>query len=186
MTTLSPSYPYYSPGANMTLTKQRSNLTYYKGVSQTLDSSGASQMTDNQPSGDTFLFNDFFSDPKDAGLEITVQHADKDIPFRIKHSLNLKERQKAQDAAIKYSFDSKGKPVVSDMNQAAFTAGITLAALIWWPFTYPDGKPVPINKDTVDALDAAISDQIAAQVLKVGQAQVAALDPFALKSDEAS
>ena len=139
----------------------------------------------------TFLFNDYFYDPRDEGVRIIVDFKEKHIPFRIKRTLTLKERQQAQSAAIKIDFDKRGQPTVTKLDQAAYTSGVVLAALKWWPFTYPPdyevtklaGRPVPINRETVDALDAGLNDLIANKVLGLEEVQKAALDPFARKSD---
>lgn len=137
-----------------------------------------------------FLFNDYFSDPNDRGMEITVYHDGRWVPFRIRRALTLKEKQAANNAAIKIEFDEKGKPNVTRMDQAAFTERIVLAALTWWPFTYADGSPVPINRDTVAALDEHLNEEIANKALKLAQAieeaQQVALDPFVPPLEENS
>jgi hypothetical protein len=142
-------------------------------------------MTDTELQQDTFLFNDYFSDPDDPGIEVVIHAKGKDIPFRIKRSLTLKEKQAASDAAVKIDFDVKGNPKLSKVNQGEYTEKITLAGLKWWPYTYGNGKPVPINAQTVAAHDSVINEQLAALILGVAEVQQQALTPFEMKSDEA-
>jgi hypothetical protein len=136
---------------------------------------------DEQPSGDTFLFNNYFSDPKSKGIEISILFDGKMIPFRIKSALTLKERQRAQNASMKIKVDAQGKPSISNVDQASYTADLVLAALVWWPFTYDNGKPVPINEQTVHALDGELNNRIANKVLHIEESQQVAIDPFVLK-----
>jgi hypothetical protein len=136
---------------------------------------------DEQPSGDAFLFNDYFSDPKSKGIEISILFDGKKIPFRIKSALTLKERQRAQNASMKIKVDAQGKPSISNVDQASYTADLVLAALVWWPFEYEPGRPVPINEQTVHALDGELNNRIANKVLHIEESQQVAIDPFVLK-----
>ncbi len=139
---------------------------------------------DQQASGEAFLFNNYFSDPKSKGIEITILFDGKMIPFRIKSSLTLRERQRAQNASMKIKVDSQGKPSIGNIDQAGYTAGLVLSALIWWPFTYDNGKPVPINEQTVNALDGELNNRIANKLLHIEESQQVAIDPFVLKLEE--
>ncbi len=138
-------------------------------------------MTDKQ----AYSFNDYFNSPDSKGLEIVVGG----VPFRIKRSLTLEEKQRAQDASIKIEIGDDGLPNITQMNQGAYTVEVVLAALKWWPFTYPDdyeveslrGSPVPINRETVSALDEYLNEEIAARVLRIGEVQRQGLNPFGKK-----
>lgn len=127
-----------------------------------------------------FLFDDYFSDPNDKGIEIHVRFRGKVLPFRIKHSLSLGEKQKAMNAALSVSIDASGKPSIDNMNQGAYTEEIVAAALLSWPFT-KDGKPLPLTRANIHALDGTLSEKIANIALGVEQSQESAAVPFGTK-----
>jgi hypothetical protein len=142
-------------------------------------------MTDTELQQDTFLFDDYFSDPDDPGVEVVIHAKGKDIPFHIRRVLTLGEKQAASDAAVKIDFDVKGNPKLRSVNQGMYTEAIVLAGLKAWPYEYAPGKPVPINAKTVHAHDGGINEQLAALILGIAEVQQQALTPFEMKSDEA-
>ena len=135
---------------------------------------------------DAILYDDYFTEPGDKGVEVAVEHKGKLLKFRVKKSLTLAEKQAASDAAITISLDKEGTPTLQRMDQAAYTAAVLLGGLKWWPFEYSKGNPVPINAKTIARLDGALGDKIAAIILGQRDAQVAALDPFGAKSGAGS
>lgn len=135
-----------------------------------------------QPTNEIYSFNDYFVDPSAPGVEVVVRFNGKDIPFRIRRSLTLKEKQKASDAAIAFEIDEEGKPTLSKMDQSAYTLEILVAGLLAWPFEYSPGQPVPINRETIEMLDGTLQSEVAARILGVGEAQAKALAPFGMKS----
>jgi hypothetical protein len=137
-------------------------------------------------SDQTYLFNDYFADSSDRGLEVKIKFDGKEIPFRIKRTLTIQERQKANDAAVAFDIDETGKPTITKVDQAAFNIEIVLAGLKYWPFEFQPGKPVPITRKYVEALDGRLIELIAARILKIGEVQAAALDPFGKKSEDRS
>lgn len=130
-----------------------------------------------------FLFDEYFSG---TDIEVKIPFNGKLLPFRIKKSLTLQERQQANDAAIKVNFDTKGKPTIQKNDQAAYTNEILMVGLRFWPFEYRPGKPVPINRETIAKLDGNLSDEIAARILGVVEVEAEQLVPFERVSDEAS
>lgn len=131
-----------------------------------------------------FLYDDYFSDEGSRGVDVRIQHRGHTLLFRMRKSLTLAERQRASDQAISISIDKDSKPHIDRMDQAAFTKEIVLAAVKAWPFTYPDGGPVPINRKTVAALDSALCDKLSALALGMEEQQEKARVPFVPKSDE--
>jgi hypothetical protein len=126
---------------------------------------------------DEFLFDDYFDDPDIPGIELVIPFRGKPIPFRIKRSLSLGERQKANDAAIKIDIDKNGKPhLVGQPNQAAYTREIVLAGLLEWPFK-KNGKPVEITRETVAKLDGVLQEELANRILGITEVNPAVLDP---------
>ncbi len=114
-------------------------------------------------------------------MDVTIIARGKPVPFRVKRSLTLKEKQAASDMAVKIDFDEKGKPILSKVDQGAYTVEIVLSGLKWWPYTYDSGEPVPINRETVTVHDSAINEQLASLILGVAEVQQAALAPFGEK-----
>ena len=133
----------------------------------------------------SFLFDEYFSDEKDRGIEVQIAWKGRNLPFRIKRSLTLKEKQRANDAAIKIELDKNGKPRLTSQDQSAFTTEVLLVGLKFWPFEYHAGKPVPINRETVSKMDSGLAEEIAARILGAIEVDEKALDPFEKKSDAA-
>lgn len=142
----------------------------------------------------TVLYDDFFSESGDRGVETIIEHRGKQLTFRMRKSITLGEKQDAMAASVSISLTKDGTPRIDRMDNAAYTEAIVLAAVKAWPFVYPKdypdkslaGRPVPINAETVHKLDGALSEKIAAIVQGQGDAQKAALTPFEMKSGAAS
>lgn len=141
------------------------------------------------------LYDDYFSDPEDPGVETTIEHRGKLLKFRLKKSLTLDEKQLASDAGVKFELDKDGNPKITRMDQAAYTREIVFSGLKEWPFTYSNhpniaanlrGKPVPITRHHVSRMDGVLAEKIAAVILGQREAQQKALDPFDQKSGEDS
>lgn len=135
---------------------------------------------------ETFLFNEYFADPSDKGAPVTIPFNGKDLPFRLRRSLTIHERQRANDAAVAIEIGDDGKPKVTKLDQGAYNVEIVLAGLKEWPFEFSPGRSVPINRKYVEQLDGVLLERIANQILRVGEVQKDALDPFEMKSDEHS
>lgn len=155
---------------------------------------GSIEETVNQAS-EELLYDDFFSDPEDEGVEAVIEHRGKQLVFRLKRSMTLAEKQRAADAAIEVSLDKEGNPTITKMDQAAYTQEIVLSGVKEWPFTYSHhpkiaanlrGKPVPITRHHVSRMDGGLAEKIAAVLLGQREAQQKALAPFEQKSDVAS
>lgn len=135
---------------------------------------------------DIILYDDFFTDENDRGVEAIIEHKGKMLKFRLKKSLTLDEKQRAADAGVAITLDKQGNPKVTKMDQAAYTRAVLLAGVKYWPFEYSPGKPVPISEKTIRRLDGGLADKIASVILGQQEAQGQALDPFAQKSEEDS
>ncbi len=131
-----------------------------------------------------YSFNEYFNSPDSKGIEVIVGG----VPFRIRRSLTLDEKQRAQDAGVEIEI-LDGEPNIKRMDQGAYTREVVLMALKSWPFTYDEdyevvelrGQPVPINRETVSALDEYVAEEIAAKVLRIGEVQRTGLSPFVKK-----
>lgn len=137
-----------------------------------------------EQASDLFLFHDFFTDEEDKGVEISVQWGGKMLPFRIKHSLTLGERQRVNNAGIQIDVDASGKPILTKQDQSAFTEEVLVIGLKYWPFEYAPGKPVPITRKTIAQLDNELASVIAARILGGTLVNVKALAPFVKRSGE--
>lgn len=133
-----------------------------------------------------FLFGDYFSDPNDKGVEFSMNFQGRVLTFRVRRTLSLKEKQAASQAAVQFEIDDEGRPAIKNLDQSAFTNEIVLAGLISWPFEYAPGEPVPINRETVEALDGRIAEKIADRLVGMGVAQAQAIVPFEKKSGAGS
>lgn len=142
--------------------------------------------TREHEAGASFLFSDYFTDDKDPGRKIEIAWGGRVLTFRIKHSLTLGEKQRANNAAFDIKVGDDGKPVLSRQDQSAYTTEVLLAGLKYWPFEYERGKPVPINRETISQIDADLASAIAARILAGTKVNAEALDPFEPKSDAAS
>lgn len=135
---------------------------------------------------ETVLYDDYFTDENDRGVEAVIEHNGKFLKFRLKKSLTLEEKQRATDAGVGIVLDKNGEPKITKMDQAAYTRAVLLAGVKFWPFEYSPGKPVPISEKTIRRLDGGLGDKIASVILGQQIAQAQALDPFAPKSEEGS
>lgn len=146
-------------------------------------------------SGEDVLYDDFFSDPDDEGVEAVIEHKGKMLTFRLKKSLTLAEKQRAADASLGFELSPDGTPKITKMDQSAYTQEVVLAGVKSWPFRYSNhrkiaehlrGTPVPINRYSVSRMDGTLAEKVAAVILGQREAQQKALDPFEQKSDVAS
>lgn len=144
---------------------------------------------------EAMLYDDYFTDEDDPGVEAIIEHKGKLLRFRLKKSLTLDEKQLASDAAVNIELDKEGNPHITRMDQAAYTKAIVFAGVLEWPFTYSHhpkiaanlrGKPVPLTRYHVSRMDGALADKIAQVILGQREAQQRALDPFVEKSNVAS
>lgn len=140
------------------------------------------------------LYDDFFSESGDPGVETIIEHRGKMLKFRMRRSVTLGEKQDAMASSIAISLAKDGTPHIDRMDNAAFNEALVLASVREWPFVYPKDYPdtslagtsVPINKDTVHKLDSALSEKIVAIVNGQAESQKEALVPFEMKSGAAS
>lgn len=141
-------------------------------------------MSEDTKQSRPFLFSDFFTDANAPGVKIELEWGGRILPLRIKHSLTLGDKQKANRAAFEFSVDENNKPTLTKQDQGAYTTEVVLAGLLEWPFEYEPGKPVPINRQTVSQIDGDLASAIAARILAGTKVNAAALVPFGKKSEE--
>jgi hypothetical protein len=125
-----------------------------------------------------FLWEDYSADPSDRGVSIQIEHHGKDLPFRIRRSLTIDERQRANEAAIEIQIDKNGLPIITKQDQAAYTKEIVLIGLKHWPFEYSPGKPVPLTRANILKLDGSLLDKLAAAILGATEVKAEQYDPF--------
>lgn len=124
-----------------------------------------------------FLFSQYSADDSTVSVEVMG------IPFRIRRALTIKERAKAQEAAVEITLDREGQPKIGKMDNSAFTVEVCLMALKEWPFEEDDGTPTPINRETVSRLDPSILDKLAANALGYYNEVNREADPFVRKPE---
>lgn len=140
----------------------------------------------DEEKGQLVLYDDFFSESGDPGVETVIEHRGKMLKFRMRRSVTLGEKQDAMASSIAISLAKDGTPHIDRMDNAAFNEALVLASVREWPFKFADGTSVPINKDTVHKLDSALSEKIVAIVNGQAESQKEALVPFEMKSGAAS
>lgn len=134
---------------------------------------------------ESFLWENYSTDPSDKGVEVYIEHRGDIIPFRVRRSLTIDERQKANSAAIEVKLDKDGHPTLARQDQSAYTKQIVLLGLKYWPFEFEPGKPVPITMKNIERLDGGLLDKIAAHILGAVEVDKGKFDPFVQKSEEA-
>lgn len=128
-----------------------------------------------------FLFSQY------AVSDDTVDVVIRGVPMSIRRALNIHERKKVQDKLIKVTVGPDGKPKFGSPDMTEYTIEICLLAIKSWPFVMDDGvTPVPINRETVTALDPAFQDEVAGRVLGYYEEVNKEADPFESKSEEPS
>lgn len=131
-----------------------------------------------------FLYDDFFSEPGDRGVEVMIPWRGKNLPFRLRKSLTIGEKQAAMEKAVSISVTKEGIPKIERMDQGAYSREIALKAITFWPFEFSRGKPVPINKETIAKIDGSLLEKIVTIVTGQDQQQEQALGPFEMKFGE--
>jgi hypothetical protein len=134
-----------------------------------------------------FLFDDFFVDESDPGVEILVELKGRQVPIRVRRSITLTQKEAAMQGAIQRHITDEGRVVVDGMDDALLSIGVLFAYLVAWPFTRRDGSPVPITREAVAALDSNFIET-ALMALRAKQAarEVEADGPFVPPSGVAS
>lgn len=139
-----------------------------------------------KPNVNFYPWEDFSSEEGGRGVEVIIPFQGKALPFRIRKSLTIDERQKANDAAIDIGMDKHGKPVINRQDQGAYTKEIVRLGLKFWPFEFEPGKPVPITPKNIARLDGGLLSEIAARILGTAEVDQDELTPFGKKSEEDS
>lgn len=136
-----------------------------------------------------FLFDDFFVDGNDPGVEHVMHLKGRDVPLRIKRSVSLGDREAAKSAATKTRINPQtGALSVEGFDEGALKIELLVRSIKSWPFHYKGGQPVPINRTTVGQLqlDAANEvDKLFNLLVGVAEVEKEALEDFEKASGEA-
>ena len=130
-------------------------------------------------SDEQFFFDEFFA--ADEPIEIVVTVRGREVPLKVRPSLTLEERVRAEGSAIKRKVNHKtGKVEIERVDEGVAAINLALAYLVEWPFVNRDGSPVPINAETINKfIGAAKLVEIIGQATQNG----GDLAPFAKVSD---
>jgi hypothetical protein len=135
---------------------------------------------------DLFLFDDFFVDDADAGVVHNVVIRGRVVPITTKRDVTLADKEAAEQAAVKRHLDPTGRVVVDGIDGGALAVEVLVRCIKSWPFTFKDGKPVPITRDNIRRMVADAAEALAQSIVSVTQAKQKEADgPFEAASDAA-
>lgn len=135
-----------------------------------------------------FLFDDFFVSESDPGVRHVLLLRGRAVPFTMKRGLTLRDKEEASSAAMQRHFDAEsGRLIIDGLDDAVLTAELLVRGIKSWPFTYHDGSPVPITRETVMSLLGEAADQLVKALQGGIEAKEREADgPFVPASDAAS
>lgn len=153
-------------------------------------------------SADLVLFEDFFVDDNDPGVEKDVVLTARDgskhtIQVRIRRALSLGDREAAKSAATKTHVAPDGSLVVDGFDNGIFMVEVLTRCVIRWPFERAvrdesgavlSHSPVAVTRDNVRKLKHENGDAFAELVNGIVQgaaADKANMDRFEKPSEEA-
>jgi hypothetical protein len=99
---------------------------------------------------DEELYDDFFFDALTPGTPQTIEVRGKALHFEFHRVIPIGRVLKIQSLAARISMKD-GKPVVETVDEAAALPEMMCAVLKSWPFKRA-GKPLPISKETIEAM----------------------------------
>lgn len=135
----------------------------------------------------TFFYDEFFADESDPGIPVEVHAHGKTLTIHLKRTLSLEDSQKAFNKAARFKLNKQtGQKELADYDEQEAIIQTLAQSIKSWPFQYRDGKPVPINAQTVRRLDATVIGQLKTELDRLYAGRKAALDPFVPNSAEAS
>src|ERR1700730_5715595 len=108
-----------------------------------------------------FFYDEFFADESDPAIPVEIHSHGKTLTIHLKRTLSLEDTQKTFNKAAKYKLNKQTgqKELDSFDEQEAIIHTIT-SSIKSWPFTYRNGKPVPITTTTVRQLDTLVIAQL--------------------------
>lgn len=126
-----------------------------------------------------FLFDDFFVDEADPGVEHTLHLRGRAVPIQVKRGISLADREAATQAAVARHVDEQGRVVIDGMDDAKLSTGLLARLIKSWPFTRADGTPVEVTPENVGRLIAEGADQLLLAIKGAQAAREAEADgPF--------
>lgn len=132
-------------------------------------------------SDEQFFFDEFFA--ADEPIEIVVAVRGQEVPLKVRPSLTLEERVKAESSAIKRKIDPKtGKITIDRVDEGRAAIELALAYLVSWPFVTRDGSPVPITRENINKF---IGAQQLVEIIGQATQNGGDLTPFAKASGAA-
>lgn len=133
---------------------------------------------------ETFFVDDFFVIDESETVEVEMNG--KQVPIIFKKKLGWGDRNAAKAKAIVYHLDPAGKPVVDRIDDTAFAEEILLRSIISWPFTFQNGKKLPVTLDNIRKLSTSCGDALQQVALERIMQRDAAQTPFLTTSEKTS
>lgn len=131
-----------------------------------------------------FFADEFFADPEDLTMTVTLTVAGREVPIEIKRHLCAEDRLRAELDGVEIAVvDGKAQVVKQDM--AAASLSLAARAIVRWPFVVREtGAMLPVTVANLKRLKASV-DPILAALNSVAGESAKALDPSATPSDAA-
>jgi hypothetical protein len=126
-----------------------------------------------------FFFDDFFVEADDPGVEVTVQMRGRNIPLRIARGLTLRDMAESESAAITSHIDAQGRQVIDSLDSTKAAVELLFRAIKSWPFTFRDGRPVPVTREHIEQMLGEGAMSLATRIKASVEAKEEALAPFA-------
>jgi len=126
-----------------------------------------------------FFYDDFFVNPEDCGIAITLKVRDREVPVTVRPGITIAERE----AAVGRSMIRKmvdGKIKTFGIDETKLSGELMALAITTWPFKYRDGKLVPITGENCMKMLVGAADQILVLIAQGREAKAEELNPFAL------
>lgn len=130
-----------------------------------------------------FFFDEFFADESDAGVVVPVTIRGKQVPITFKRGLTVEDKSRAQQAAVQKRLTADGRLVYDGVDESKAVELMLLAAIKDWPFTYRDGRKVPVSVENIRNLLGG-ADEMADIIQKLDAEGAEALVPFVSPSAE--
>lgn len=133
-----------------------------------------------------FLFDDFFVDEADEGVVHEVLIRGRKVPITCKRDITLEDKEAAEQAAVKRHLDPTGRVVVDGIDGGVLAVEILVRCVKKWPFTFKDGRPVPITRENIRRMVASAAEALATSIVGTLEAKQQEADgPFDAASDAA-
>jgi hypothetical protein len=75
------------------------------------------------------------------------------VPIQVRCRLSLEQREHIKTASVQFELNIQtGEYTATSVDQEKMTAMSLLSLIVSWPFTYADGKPVPVSAEAIRKL----------------------------------